>query len=726
MDRQLGSLLKALADAIAADLLRPADAGGRAGAEAVELMHRLGLLPDNEAAAAGAPAAAPAPAAALPARIGIWELTPAPGPPPGAALEPAAPETAGLPYYRRSDASPGELDAWADVPRLDLKGARRRVLLVGESVARGFLYDPRYTPAEVLQALLAPAGIAGGVEVLDLARTGITAPMLAELVGASLALRPDALVLFAGNNWNLAPAVFAGGIERQLVATVLRQHGVAGFRHFLDSRVAATIETTVRGLFGQLARMLPIVLVVPGFNLADWRSELAADVPLLPADGSARWLRLCAAARAALAAERREEAAALARQMVEIDGGTAATGWAILADVARAGGEPGKARELLERARDAHSWDSDLQVPRMYASMQQALRRGAAAAGLQVVDLPQLFAGDAPGGLPGRDLFLDYCHMSALGIRTAMAATAERLLPLLGGAPASREELLARAPAPTPEVEAEAHLAAAIHNAHWGQGYDVVHHHCRQAATSPEVARIMRDYLDLQVRRAPAWACAAAERLASRGASALSRFIFWTQQIGEDKLFDEVVLDAIADALEEAGVPARTELADLRIAERGLEAGRGLDLLDPYNLPSLATRERRWAPHFYYRAYTLVSRFPLVSAGGDPAVLAVTYRQPGAVPTGDLLDPDDGAGTLAINGTAVARLPMAASWATREALTPAGLLRRGVNWIELCWPLRLPPAAPAIEHQARQIEKGLPYCLLPVCGEIHSFTATLV
>jgi hypothetical protein len=728
MDRQLGSLLKSLADSIAADLSRPtrptaekipggdgAELADTGGADAVELMHRLGLLPAAEAEPPPSPAGGAPPG--LPGRIGIWELRP-----------PA--ESGGAPFYQRSEASPGELDAWADVARLELApgAGRRRVVLAGESVARGFMYDPRYTPAQVLEGLLTAAP--GGVEVVDLARTGQTAQGLLELIAASLALRPAALILFAGNNWNLALPVYPDGIERQLVATVLRRHGVAGLKHFLDSRTAATIEATVQGALGQLARMLPIVLVVPEFNLADWRSELEADVPLLPGDGDERWLRLHAAARAARGAGQPQEAAALAQQMVELDSGTAASGWSILAEAAGRAGEAGKARELRERARDAHSWDNGLQVPRIHASVQQALRRSAAAAGVHVVDLPRLFAEEAPGGLPGRDLFLDYCHMSALGIRTAMAAVAERLLPLLGGAAASRQELLPRAVSPAPEVEGEAHLAAAIHNAHWGQGYDIVLHHCRQAASSPEVTRLMRDYLDLQVRRAPAWACTAVERLATRGASALSRFIFWTQQIGEDKLFDAVLLDAIADSLEETGTPARAALADLRVAERGLAPGRRLDLLEPYNLPSLATRERLWDPHFFYQAYTLSCRFPLVCAGGDPALLELTYRQPGArqagAPAAGPVEDPGGFGALWINGTALDPLPMAAGWATRQILVPAGLLRHGVNWIEVRWPLRLPPAAAALDHQARRIEKGLPYCLLPVCGEIHSFTAALV
>jgi hypothetical protein len=48
-------------------------------------------------------------------------------------------------------------DRWsfcADMQTIAEKGMVKRVVLLGESVARGFLLDPDYTPAVVLEALL--------------------------------------------------------------------------------------------------------------------------------------------------------------------------------------------------------------------------------------------------------------------------------------------------------------------------------------------------------------------------------------------------------------------------------------------------------------------------------------------------------------------------------------------------------------------------------------------
>src|SRR5262245_21445068 len=43
---------------------------------------------------------------------------------------------------------------WANVQKIPAKGQRQRIVLLGESVARGYLYDPQFNPAMALQAMM--------------------------------------------------------------------------------------------------------------------------------------------------------------------------------------------------------------------------------------------------------------------------------------------------------------------------------------------------------------------------------------------------------------------------------------------------------------------------------------------------------------------------------------------------------------------------------------------
>lgn len=664
----------------AADLAR--DLAADSGRLALELIDRLELLP---------PASEPPPAPE-PGRIGIWQ----------------ARSEDGVTYFERQDDF-GPSHAWADVQRFPLKTTKRRVVLVGESVARGFFYDPQLSPAQVLEGFLSSPVVPGGVEVVDLARTAATADQLVQLLLASRVLEPDVFVIFAGNNWAAAPAAFTGALERHQAATILRRQGVAGLKSFNEQQFEATIGRTVETLLHLLPAHVPVVFIIPEFNCADWRWDDSADVPLLAEGDNQRWLAELTGARAALAAGRLEEAAAHARKMVELDRGTAAAGFVLLADLERRAGRLQEARELLERARDAHNWDPSLLVPRPATSTQAVLRRCSGQGRAFAVDLPRVFADYLAGEPPDRRLFLDYCHLTAKGIHLAMAAAAERIAPLLGGGAVPFREFLAGAVPPSPELAAEAHFAAAVHNAHWGQPYEVVRYLCGSAAeSSRRVALLMRDYLEVQVRCTPPWACPAAGRMLANGAKALFRYFMWA----DHRLFDEVLLTAISDSLEAVGLPTREDLENLRRAERGLAAGDRVDLTDDYYLSSWLEHQRQGGATEYRRCYAASVRFPLVCRSAMPVRLELTLRQPS-------MAVDGAAATLAINGTVQWEIPLARQWTTHSFTAGRELLRPGVNRIEVGWP---PPVA-SLDSAAHRIERGQTYDLLPVFGEIHSFIA---
>ncbi len=75
-----------------------------------------------------------------------------------------------------------EWHKWANVQPIPPKGERKRVLLLGESVAAGFLYAPEFRPAQALETALM-AALGEPVEVVDLSKIDLSSQELAELAG---------------------------------------------------------------------------------------------------------------------------------------------------------------------------------------------------------------------------------------------------------------------------------------------------------------------------------------------------------------------------------------------------------------------------------------------------------------------------------------------------------------------------------------------------------------
>lgn len=663
-------LLKSLTDDMARLL------SGSDGESALLLMERFGLLRLPEKNSSGV----------RPGAIGIWE-----GGPQG---------------YERSAALRDEWLHWADVQSIPPKGERKRVLLLGESVARGFLYDPDFNPAKALEAALLTA-LGQPVEIVDLAKVNLLELELTSLIDTAPALEPDVLVVFAGNNWGQADTR-----DRHLHATILREEGVLGIKAQREQRLAAFVRTLQQQLTGLSAR-LPIVLVIPEVNLADWRLDADADAPWLPLGRNRRWLECRTEARSALASGRLDETAALAHEMVDLDGDTASSGWTILADCARTTGDLAAARRYLEKARDARRlWDFTHQTPRTHSVAQQALRDCALPGRIAVVDLPSCFAAWQVGELPGRRLFLDYCHLSAEGIRVAMAATALEVANLLdaGRSFPEIESLAQEIPPPSPHIEATAHFAGALHSSSWGQPSPFISYLCHEAARqSPEVAQAMRVFLEVQVLRAPTWACAASERLPVIATPFLARHI-----VGIPKLFQPELLPAIADALEENGLPSLTFLEQLRKEERSL-SDHPRDLLDSYYRPSLLDLGWPEWPNPIGRAYSPTSRYPWVSRTPREVAFKLNCRRMRAAGPGEC--------QVRINGTCVIRFSLTSEWSTFRFSAPSDLVKNGVNWLEIDWPMDLPCGDEEIEHIAREHEHGRILPLRPIFAEISLLTA---
>ena len=290
------------------------------------------------------------------------------------------------PFIRLADS---ESRSWSRQQTIEPKRCKWRVALVGESVARGHLYDPELTPASVLEQMLRSSLGSSEIEVVDLAKSSITMQPLKVLVGQSLALSPDVIVVFAGNNWHMQ----LQDPDIPYVDAALRKDGARGLKSYIDSKVrhavhelTEQVSTLVKG------RKITVIWVVPESNLDDWYDP-SSTAPLLPGQGNREWRVLLEKANRSFQQRDFHLAETLAQEMVDLDGGTNAAPLRILAECCRCRSDLRGTKRYLEMCRDAEGWNPAFAyTPRTSVTIQHALRAAGSGPGQIVVDLPEIFS----------------------------------------------------------------------------------------------------------------------------------------------------------------------------------------------------------------------------------------------------------------------------------------------------------------------------------------------
>ena len=609
---------------------------------------------------------------------------------------------------------------WANVGRIEAKGEKPRVVLIGESVARGYLYDPLFSSSMALQMILDNQFGKGEVEVIDLARSNLSYEVR-ELAISALQLEPDIVIIFAGNNWWTVSFPLPGEIAD--IDEGQPTTGIPEVKRMCEAQIAKNVKQIAIDIASEYERRgVPLVWIVPEFNLADWQ-DVRTNAPHLPGKLNREWLALRFEAESAMRDGDFNRAEQLAARMVEIDEGVCVTGLHILAECRQHAGDLDAERSYLEQAKDACPWDTLRTIaPRPYAFNQKILREELPRHKCQIIDVPSLFKEYLNGEIPGRSVFIDYCHLTTEGVQVVMGAAASFVMRVLKGIDVPWRELTGAHIAPAPEVEAEAHFLAAIHNAHYSQPYDVVLHHCRRALSySPHVAEVMLAYMDLQTRNhTPMLMSEADERIRTLSSPLIHHYLFRSN----GKLLDRELLGAMVEALAEVNIDAGELLDRLRIEEHSV-THRPVDLIDHYYSSSavqpqeaiwmLETGDEKKYPQFY-KAYDIESRFIFIGEAGCPVQLSLACRLPPS-------ERGEGTVSLEVNGRFQGQAEIGRNWTTLDIAVDGDAVRDGLNDIIVRWPIPDFEGDAALERVVvNMCEKAFPD-FYPIFGEIHSFTA---
>jgi hypothetical protein len=612
-----------------------------------------------------------------------------------------------------------------------LPEGRRRICLIGESAAEGFFYAPWLTPAKVLAQQLTvcgeAAGVAGEWEVVDWATARLQLWQVLRRSAAALRARPDAVVVFAGNNWlglGAQPDDYADdALDRfQEYAEAVEQGGPGALRWVSDRTVRAKARRGIDrlGAFAKAAGV-PLLFVVPAANLVDF--EVRQPVFWLPGDGVARWHELYRQTVAALERGDPAGAAASAREMTALDGGDCATAYRLLATALLAERKTAEAAAALTAHYEAGCWDA--RTGRGSASpspVRDEIAAGCRRHHLPCIDLTDVFTELTGSPLLDRRLFLDHCHQSAEGICLSMAAVAAEVLRAVGATAPPDMHRIAALPVPDlpPPLAALSRLHAALYNAHinrpaaGGQAPVTEALIGQSIDAAGGVVRSLRDYMAGILAPGRAYLTAACER--NQGSRFPLQALAW---LPSDLNIE--ALEPMARALESRGEDGLAELDRLLLENHSIDDGRR-DIAGPRfreQEPVIAnTYALRQQPPSLFRARWPTSNFFLVTAGERAVDLDITLRLPPFAAASPAFV------EVSVNGYPAGRVEVIDRWQRQALRVEPGSLRRGLNRVSLTWPLPGDTGDAAIRTAVERLRQGLPADLYPIFGEVFSLWAT--
>lgn len=602
------------------------------------------------------------------------------------------------------------------------KAGTTRICFFGESVATGYLYAPLVSPAKLLEHFLAATCTDAPFEVIDLARTNETLDGLLATVESTAQLQPDILIIFGGNNWTMLEtpelSPYFPEIEaRRLFAQTLRTDGMSGLVQEANWRViqkARAVFSRIEAIAKTLGSR--VILITPEVNLADWENRQAC--PWLPGSGTTEWYPLFEKAQKALQKKNWAKAIQAAWDMEQLDGSLCPTTYRLLYHAFLGQGDTALARQAAQAEVDSNRYVGlcFLGAPQINSGFRKLQQKIADQHQFARVDLSEIFERHTGSCLPGRRMFLDYCHLTLEGIQVAMAATAMKVIQVLDRPEKHLEwsSLLKSTPEypVSSEADATAKFGAAIHSAHRLLGIndsgEILQHWCNAAlAASPGIQEAMLAFFAYRIKPMPAILTSAQHQ------NFHSPYVLMMQHGLKYNYIDAPLLKVLEQLIQ--------------IPQEMVQAfeSRPIDLAHPpFYLWAPVERfypEAMQVQHLpgqaFFRAAWPESSFALLHARGLSLQLEMILRLP-TIP--GWIGKRQNKLKIKIDGRAVATVSVDEKWT--KVVLPIGPIYSSsqILQLSLAWPPLPPCGSEAIEGAIKRLEQGQIADLHPIFGEVFS------
>ncbi len=612
--------------------------------------------------------------------------------------------------FKRSIPLKNEWRYWADSKEITFSKTAYRIILIGESTARAYLYDPVITLSTIIQEYLRHhiqcSGLNFQFEFIDLARTDINQFELVDLLEEIDILNPDFIILFAGSNW-LNFGEYSQADIQKIIDNA--QDPLVFSRSYFENEILPRSTGKIVERFNDVCSQAKKMIVIPEFNLRNWQNEEETFIPIRNYKNPELLFELRSAIVEKSGQQKWNEVIRFCDDLIDITEGTSSFPYFFKGSALRKSGLIEESLICLKKAKDAGIGIPIRCSPRCLTAVQLTLKDMAAQMNIPYVDIPALFKEKSVDGIPGTDLFLDYCHFNLRGLHFVAGAIASNLF----------KTIFNKSPIPVDLYHSDndyaaTYLLAAIHNAHHGQNEETIKKLIKRALELDEnFKETLIEYIKFQASASPRWLHASFAKLSEN--RMIERYLYPRNPHEFDKFADFKLFNCIAQLVTETKAQQR-QLLQTAVSKN---PPKNLDLLlDRFARATFLQKAGFTlgdAPIFF-RERKRVSRFyiPLF----EPKV--IKSKLVARIPQINIVCKNMTA-ILCINNQTVKTFELSHEWQVFQFEVKSGYFKTGINKIQLEWPLSYPDfdvfryyfVTDLIEQRAPDV--------LPVFGEIFSF-----
>ena len=609
-----------------------------------------------------------------------------------------------------------EFRYWSDIQMIPPKTDKTRIVLLGESAARGFLYEPYFTPAIHLEKILNANNDKSDYEVIDMSRVSIRIEKLNELCKKISLLYPDFLLVFAGNNFRKSLIPFSE-TEIKEYEKILHDADTMKVREFLEKKLDLLIKEHISVIYqASVQNNFTVIYIIPETNLKEWKYIYNSNFLVFMQEEQDEWVKLKKSAVNCIEKKLYTQAEELLNVLIS-KSRTSPAGYEVMAEMHEKLGNYDKAMYYYEKLRDLCLFTIN-PPPLITTFIRRKLQEYAEENHIATVDVSMVLRRGISNAIPGNESFIDYCHLTDTGICSITEEIAKKILTFKNML--LNNNLKQSNSGINNEVISNAHFFSAIHCAHNGQPYDILHYHLMKSLeySKKSIERI-KNYIDIATRKVPWEINKSYFELFSNQYSIIN-------QMSDCKLLDITLVQAMEDALALTGIDVKEEIRQLRIKEHRPTDTKKVNMLETYyrasNYNNFISSNVWNEPHkAYVRFRQNVTKFYLIAENDRDIKLNLTYRTP-------FSQESNGEIFLRLNCVNLTAIQSSLKWKDTVITIEKHLLASGgVNIIELEW-ASLSSCCDEIKKYYSRFYKGFDWIMQasnPSYGEIMRFTAEL-